>query len=363
MIDRRTFTHFDWVIFLSAMALAAIGIVNLYSATAGLGSQLYLKQFYWLIIGCAAIGIITFFNYSQLERFAYFLYGATITFLVAVHLFGKSAGGAKRWLNLGFVSFQPSEFAKIALVVMLAKYFNEITVPRQGMSIKDIFLPGFILAVPFILVAKQPDLGTALILLLIFISMTLFVKVRWKTLLGISIAFLPLIPFAWHFLKDYQKARLLSFINPNIDLLGTGYHLKQSKIAIGSGGFIGKGFLNGTQGQLKFLPERHTDFVFSVFAEEWGFSGAVIVVILSLVIILWGLHIAQHSKDRFASFLAFGISSLFFWHTAINLAMVMGLLPVVGVPLPFMSYGGSFLLTVMLGVGILINVSMRRFMF
>lgn len=363
MIDRRTFLHFDWTIFLSAMALALFGIVNLYSAAAGLGSQLYMKQFYWFLMGIGAIGIIAIFNYSQLERFAYLLYGATITFLVAVHLFGKSAGGAQRWLDLGFVSFQPSEFAKIALVVMLAKYFNEIHVPRHGMSVRDLILPGFILAVPFLLVAKQPDLGTALILLLIFVSMTLFVKVRWKTLLGIAIVFLPFIPFSWHFLKDYQKARLLSFINPSFDPLRTGYHLKQSKIAVGSGGFIGKGFMNGTQGQLKFLPEHHTDFVFSVIAEEWGFVGSIIVIILFLVIILWGLHIAQNSKDRFASFLAFGISSLFFWHAVINLGMVMGLLPVVGVPLPFMSYGGSFLLTVMIGVGILINVSMRRFMF
>lgn len=363
MIDRRTFTHFDWLIFLSAAALAVIGIVNLYSAAASLGSQIYLKQFYWFIIGLAAVFIIVLFSYSQLERFAYSFYGATITLLAAVYLFGKSAGGAKRWLDFGFVSFQPSEFAKIALVVMLAKYFNEVVVPKEGMSMKDIMLPVFILAVPFVLVAKQPDLGTALILLCIFISMTLFVKVRWKTVLGVSIASLPLIPLVWHFLKDYQKARLLGFINPSIDPLGTGYHIKQSKIAVGSGGFLGKGFMNGTQGQLKFLPERHTDFAFSVFAEEWGFIGSVVVIALFLIIILWGLHIAQNSKDRFASLLAFGISSLFFWHAAVNLGMVIGLLPVVGVPLPFISYGGSFLLTVMLGIGILINVSMRRFMF
>lgn len=363
MIDRRVFLHFDWVIFLAAIGLALIGIANIYSAAAGIGSSLYIKQFYWFVIGIAAIGIIALFNYHQLERFAYFLYGMSITLLVAVHLFGRTTAGAKRWLDIGIVSFQPSEFAKIALVVMLAKYFNETSIPRQGMSIKDLFLPGFILFVPFILVAKQPDLGTALILLLIFVSITLFVKVKTRTLIGITLAFMPFIPFAWHFLKDYQKARLLSFIDPKLDPMGTGYHLIQSKIAIGSGAVMGKGFMQGTQGQLKFLPEHHTDFIFSVLAEEWGFIGAVIVIMLFLTIIMWGLHIAQHSKDRFGTLLAFGISALFFWHAAINLGMVMGMLPVVGVPLPFMSYGGSFLLTVMIGVGILINVSMRRFMF
>ncbi|MBI5894072.1 MAG: rod shape-determining protein RodA [Deltaproteobacteria bacterium] len=363
MIDRRVFLHFDWVIFLAAIGLAFIGIVNIYSAAAGIGSSLYMKQFYWFVIGIAAIGIIALFNYSQLERFAYFLYGMSITLLVAVHLFGRTTAGAKRWLNISAVSFQPSEFAKIALVVMLAKYFNETSIPRQGMSMRDLMLPGFILIVPFVLVAKQPDLGTALILLLIFVSMALFVKVKRRTLIGITLAFMPFIPFAWHFLKDYQKARLMSFIDPKLDPMGTGYNLIQSKIAIGSGGVMGKGFIKGTQGQLKFLPEHHTDFIFSVLAEEWGFVGAVIVIMLFLTIIMWGLHIAQHSKDRFGTLLAFGVSAMFFWHAAINLGMVMGLLPVVGVPLPFMSYGGSFLLTVMIGVGILINVSMRRFMF
>lgn len=363
MIDRRVFLHFDWVIFLAAIGLAFIGIANIYSASAGIGSSLYMKQFYWFVIGIAAIGIIALFNYSQLERFAYFLYGMSITLLVAVHLFGRTTAGAKRWLNLSAVSFQPSEFAKVALVVMLAKYFNETSIPRQGMSMRDLMLPGFILLAPFVLVAKQPDLGTALILLLIFVSMALFVKVKTRTLIGITLAFMPFIPFAWHFLKDYQKARLMSFIDPKVDPMGTGYHLIQSKIAIGSGGVLGKGFMKGTQGQLKFLPEHHTDFIFSVLAEEWGFIGAVVVIILFLTIIMWGLHIAQHSKDRFGTLLAFGISALFFWHVAINLGMVMGILPVVGVPLPFMSYGGSFLLTVMIGVGILINVSMRRFMF
>ncbi|HBO84738.1 MAG TPA: rod shape-determining protein RodA, partial [Deltaproteobacteria bacterium] len=330
MIDRRVFIHFDWILFVSAMLLAIIGIANLYSATAGTGSSLYIKQSYWLIIGITAIGIAALFNYSQIERFAYFLYGMSITLLVAVNLFGKTTAGAKRWLDLGFVSFQPSEFAKIALVVMLAKYFNETSIPRQGMSIKDLMLPGFILIVPFVLVAKQPDLGTALILLLIFVSITLFMKVRWKTIAGIAAAIVPFIPFAWHFLKDYQKARLLSFIDPKLDPLGTGYHLAQSKIAIGSGGFVGKGFVMGTQGQLKFLPEHHTDFIFSVLAEEWGFIGSVVVIVLFLIIIMWGLHIAQHSKDRFGTILAFGVSALFFWHVAINIGMVMGLLPVVG---------------------------------
>jgi len=305
----------------------------------------------------------TLVNYIHLERLAYPIYIIAIILLISTILTGRTAGGAKRWLSIGFASFQPSEFAKIAIILILSKYFSAIKIPFRGLSLKELIVPSVIAFIPFILIIKQPDMGTAVIIFLIFASMVIFAKVRLKLLIGITAISLPLIPIAWHFLKDYQKARLMSFLDPTLDPLGTGYHIMQSKIAIGSGGIIGNGFTNGTQGQLRFLPEHHTDFIFSVLAEEWGFIGSFIVLILYFVLVLWGLNIAQNAKDRLGAFLAFGVSFMFLWHILINIGMVTGMLPVVGVPLPFMSYGGSFLITTMIGAGILANVSMRRFIF
>ncbi|MBI3753000.1 MAG: rod shape-determining protein RodA [Deltaproteobacteria bacterium] len=364
MIDRRLLLHFDWVVFFLTIVLSVIGIINIYSATLTDGAAaFYTKQLVWLFIGIACMLIITFINYIHLEGFAYHIYGASVFLLVATILFGRTSAGATRWLNTGFVSFQPSEFAKIAIIIILAKYFNTVKIPAKGLSLKDLILPSILVFVPFILIARQPDMGTAILIFFIFASMVVFAKVRWKTLLGITAVSLPSIPLGWHFLKDYQKARLMSFLDPTMDPLGTGYHILQSKIAIGSGGVMGNGFTHGTQGQLRFLPEHHTDFIFSVLAEEWGFAGSFIVLTLYFILILWGLHIAQNAKDRLGTFLAFGVSFMFLWHTVINIGMVTGMLPVVGVPLPFMSYGGSFLLTTMIGAGILANVSMRRFIF
>lgn len=363
MIDRRLVVHFDWIIFLLTISLAVIGIINIYSATMVDGNNLYEKQLIWFLIGLCLMLFVTFVNYVHLERLAYHIYGLAVTLLIATFLFGRTTAGATRWLNLGFMSFQPSEFAKIAIIIVFAKYFNETRVPAKGMSLKDLALPSLLAFIPFILIAKQPDMGTALLTFFIFASMVIFAKVRIKTLTGIIAISLPMIPLGWHFLKGYQKARLMSFRDPTLDPLGTGYHIMQSKIAIGSGGALGNGFTHGTQGQLRFLPEHHTDFIFSVLAEEWGFFGSFIVLALYFTLILWGLNIAQNAKDRLGAFLAFGVSAMLLWHVTINIGMVTGMLPVVGVPLPFMSYGGSFLMTTMIGAGILANVSMRRFIF
>jgi rod shape determining protein RodA len=304
-----------------------------------------------------------FVNYIHLERLAYPIYALSILLLAATLLKGRTTAGATRWLDIGFISFQPSEFVKIAMIIILSKYLSKIKISLNGLSLKDLIVPGIIALIPFILIAKQPDMGTAIIIFLIFASMVNFAKVGLKTLIGIAAISLPLFPLAWHFLKDYQKVRLMNFLDPTLDPLGSGYHILQSKIAIGSGGFFGKGFTNGTQGQLRFLPEHHTDFIFSVMAEEWGFIGAFITVVLYLVLILRGLNIAQNAKDRLGAFLSFGVSFMLMWHILINIGMVTGMLPVVGIPLPFMSYGGSFLLATMVGAGILINVNMRRFIF
>ena len=213
------------------------------------------------------------------------------------------------------------------------------------------------------LILKQPDLGTAIILFLVFFSILLFVRVRWSSLLILVLAGASTLPLLWHFLKEYQKKRIIAFFNPDLDPLGAGYHLIQSKIALGSGGIIGKGFMNGTQSKLGFLPEQQTDFIFSALGEEWGLIGALIVVGLYLALILWGLRIAVESKDRFGAILAFGVVAMLFWHIFINIGMALGMLPVVGIPLPLLSYGGSFLVSTLVGIGILLNVSMRRYLF
>ncbi len=363
MIDRRLLTHFDWLTFLIAVSLALVGLLSVYSATHVQSHAIYRKEVYWVAIGIAAMSLTVVINYSLLERYAYVVYASTVTLLIAVFVVGSSFSGARRWISLGFFTLQPSELAKLGLIVILAKYFSEKETPAKGLALKDLLTPGAFLAVPFLLIAKQPDLGTAVILFMIFCSMVLLVRVRTKTLLGFILAAAAMAPFAWRALKGYQKARLTSFLDPDSDPLGSGYHLMQSKIAIGSGGLAGKGFLQGTQGKLMFLPEHHTDFIFSVLAEEWGLMGSMTVLLLFTGLVLSGLNAANGSKDRFGLLMAFGITSMFFWHAVINLGMVSGVLPVVGVPLPFLSYGGSFMLTSMIAAGLLINIRMRRFIF
>ncbi|MBI5642468.1 MAG: rod shape-determining protein RodA [Deltaproteobacteria bacterium] len=363
MIDRRLFTHFDWLSLSVIAALALIGFGSVFSATHSHQPGIYQKDVYWVIIGAALMLVAIIVNYQLLERLAYFVYGSTIILLISVFFIGSSFSGAKRWISFGFFTLQPSELAKLGLIIMLAKFFSEKNMPNRGMGLKDLVLPGILMIVPFLLIAKQPDLGTAIILWMIFWSVVLMVKVRTKILAGIFLAFGAVAPFGWMMLKGYQKARLTSFLNPDADPLGSGYHVMQSKIAIGSGGFFGKGFTEGTQGKLMFLPEHHTDFIFSVLAEEWGLAGSFIVISLFLILIICGLNTANGSKDRFGFLLAFGITSMFFWQIIINLGMVSGILPVVGVPLPFISYGGSFLITSMISAGILLNIKMRRFIF
>lgn len=363
MIDRRLFTHFDWLILSVIAALICIGFASIYSATHAQMPSIYKKDIYWILIGSGFMLLAIIFSYSFLERFAYFIYALSIILLISVYFIGSSFGGAQRWISLGFFSLQPSEFAKIAMIIMLSKYFNEKTIPHNGMGLKDLVMPAVIMIIPFLLIVKQPDLGTGIVLWMIFWSMVFMVKIRVKVIAGLGAVFAAMAPIAWMFLKDYQKARITSFMNPEADPLGSGYHVMQSKIAIGSGGFLGKGFTEGTQGKLMFLPEHHTDFIFAVLAEEWGLVGSMAVLGLFLTLIIMGLNTANSSKDRFGFLMAFGITSMFFWQVTINLGMVSGILPVVGVPLPFISYGGSFLITSMIAAGILLNINMRRFIF
>ncbi|GMR05359.1 MAG: rod shape-determining protein RodA [Thermodesulfobacteriota bacterium] len=363
MIDRKMFAHFDWLTLSTVMTLTIIGFASVYSATHAQQPWIYQKEVYWIVIGLAFMIVAVVLNYSLLDNFGYVFYALANLSLVLVYIIGSSFGGARRWIDLGFFSLQPSEIAKLALIVVLAKYFSAKPTPQRGLGVKDLVLPGLLMLLPFILIAKQPDLGTGIVLWMIFWSMLLIVRLRLSTIIGLVVTFSLAAPLFWTMLKDYQKARLSSFLNPGADPLGSGYHVLQSKIAIGSGGLFGKGFTAGTQGNLRFLPEHHTDFIFAAFAEEWGLLGATIVLGLFLGLIISGLNTANNSKDRFGFLLAFGITAMFFWQVLINLGMVSGILPVVGVPLPFISYGGSFLITSLISAGLLLNVYMRRFIF
>jgi rod shape determining protein RodA len=271
--------------------------------------------------------------------------------------------GATRWLNLGFFRFQPSELMKIVIIAVYAHYFTK-SPNLNGLGFKDLLYPFLLLAGPLLLIMKQPDLGTASLVFLIALSMLMFVGVRFATFVSVVLAAIPLLFAGWHFhLREYQKERILNFLNPERDPLGTGYHIIQSKIAVGSGGVFGKGFMGGTQSQLHFLPEQHTDFAFSVFSEEWGFTGCLVMLLLYLCLVLWGLSVAKKCNDRFGKLLAVGVAAMLFWHIVINIGMVIGIFPVVGVPLPLFSYGGTSMITTMVGVAILLNIQMRRFMF
>jgi rod shape determining protein RodA len=365
MIDRRLVQNFDWLLLAMILLIAGIGIVNLYSAgfnhTPGGVTAVYLKQSYWLLVGLFILFLTLTIDYRHLERLAYPLYILSIILLLAVMVGGKTVSGSKRWLGAGFLTFQPSELVKIAIILVLARHFHRLA-PEGSLYFKDIIYPLVLIVIPAALIAKQPDLGSAILVTMVGVSMILLVGVHWRTLLVGVMVLLGSIPAVWPFLKEYQRQRVRIFLDPEQDPLGAGYHIIQSKIAVGSGQFWGKGFLQGTQSQLHFLPEQHTDFAFSVFAEEWGFVGSAFLVFLYLALSLWGLLIARNCKERFGQLLALGVTALLFWQVFINLCMVTGLMPVVGIPLPLFSYGGSSLITTMLAVGLLLNLRMRRFL-
>lgn len=361
MIDKKLILNIDYLMLASIFALSLLGILAIYGATSAEGSYFYKRQFLWLLIGLAVMVPLILIDYMYIERLAYPILAISAITLILVFIVGHRVGGAQRWLSLGFASFQPSEFAKVAFIIALAKHLSTITIPRRGLNLKQLIGPAVILLIPFGLIVKQPDLGTGLIFVFVFLTMMLVVKVRRRIIIGATVALAAMMPLAWISLKGYQKARLLSFFDPSKDPLGSGYHVLQSKIAIGSGGLTGVGFKSSTQASLMFLPEHHTDFIFPVIAEEWGFIGAMVLLVLFITLLMRGLTTAYNAKDRFGCLLAVGLTALIFWHMTINIAMVMGLLPVVGVPLPFISYGGSFLLTALSASAILLNISMRRF--
>ncbi len=365
-IDRRVISHFDWSIFGLSIGLALIGILTVNSATSDLSGNglghLAIKQLYWLIIGLIAMVVSFSVDYHRIERFSYVFYGIVVFSLLLVPLVGFRSGGSVRWLSFGIVSFQPSELAKLVVVFLLAKRL-QYDEPPAGYRLRDLWLPT-LMAVPLlVMILMQPDLGTAVIYLLIFFTIIFITVRRVGPLLLLGAVGVALLPIGWQFLKPYQMARIRSFLTPDIDPLGAGYHAIQSKIAIGSGRWFGQGYLQGSQNRLDFLPAQHTDFIFSVFAEEWGFFGCLVLLGLYLALIVFSFRVVARARDRLGTLLAFGATIILCWQVIINIVMVIGFLPVVGIPLPFLTYGGSSLVTTMIAVGLLINVNMRRFMF
>jgi rod shape determining protein RodA len=363
-IDRRLFTNFDWFLLGLVVVLCLIGLVNLYSAThQSEHLERFRLQLVWLVVGFILLSLAFAINYQNFENNAYAILIGVMALLAATHLLGYVSHGARRWLDLGPVRFQPSELAKIAVVIALAKYLASNSTER-GYNLKELGPPLAVLAGPMLLVAAQPDLGTSVMLLSIAGTMLLFAGIRLRTLLGLATTSIVLSVFTYFFLlTNEQKSRVDTLFNRNADPLGAGYHIRQSLIAIGSGRLWGKGFLHGTQAKLEFLPEAHTDFAFSVLSEEWGFAGGLVVLVLYFALVAWSLNIAMRSKDMFGSMMAVGFSALLFWHIFVNIGMVLGLLPVVGLPLPFLSYGRTSLLTMMIAVGFLLNISSRRYIF
>ena len=364
MNKKSTLVNYNLIVPL--FLLIVISLLNLYSATSGAGgtathavSPLFYRQLTWFCIGAAAIVLFTYIDYRMLSKLAFVLYIVTLLLTAVTIVKGRTAMGAQRWLSLGFFTFQPSEIEKFAVIVILAHYFDEHWIER-GNTIKTLIVPLLYVLVPFILVLKQPDLGTAIIIFLIGSSLILFSGIRLRTFLLFLLTFITVMPLGWHFLKGYQKQRLLAFINPYKDPLGAGYHLLQSRIAVGSGQLWGVGYLKGTQSHLSFLPEATTDFIFSVLAEEWGLIGSIVVIALFAFIIFEGLNISRYAKDRFGAMLAFGITMSLFLQFFINIGMSTGILPVVGITLPFMSYGGTSVLIFMIEIGILLSISVRK---
>jgi rod shape determining protein RodA len=362
------------IICIVTVLIMLMGLVALYSSTFQKGenplSPIFLKQVVWAIIGIIMLLITANFNYRRLYDFAYFIYGATILLLLVVLVLGRQILGAQRWLELGGLNFQPGELAKLAIILVLSRWFGEKRAfskfyfsDKLDRISRQLLLPFLFVVAPMLLVFLQPDLGTALLYLFIFVMLLFVADVELSFLITPILLGLSLSPFFWHLLKDYQKDRLRVFLNPNVDPLGAGYTIIQSKIAIGSGRFLGKGWLSGTQGQLSFLPERHTDFIFGVIGEEMGFLGAIALILLFYLLIYFGLRIASQTKDRFGSLLASGIVITLAFQAVINIAMTIGICPVVGLVLPFISYGGSSLVIFAILIGILININKRRIIF
>ncbi len=352
--------NLSWGMLLVVGILSVIGFMALYSAGNGNMNSYASRQVLHFIMGGILMFAVGLVNIRWLYRFSYPFYAFCLVLLVIVDLVGHVGMGAQRWINLGFFNLQPSELAKIAVAMALARYFHDIGVDGAR-RFRNLFIPALIMAVPVVLILLQPNLGTSLIV--IFMSVAVFFVAGvslWLFIIGAGAA-VAAVPLAWEFiLKDYQKRRVHTFLNPEDDPLGAGYNIIQSKIALGSGGMFGRGFMEGTQSHLNFLPEKHTDFIFTLWAEEWGFVGSIVVLALYTILLAYGFWIAYRCRHSYGRLLAFGLTINLALYIGINVGMVMGLLPVVGIPLPLMSYGGTVMIAVLLGFGVLQSCHLYR---
>lgn len=358
----RLIKHIDYSLIFLVLVLCFLGLLVIYSTTQPKISneedmQFTKRQLLYILVGLFLCFIVATIDYHQLEKIAIPIYILAIIMLVYVLLFGKTMGGSRRWIKVAGFDFQPSEFAKIALIIFLADFLS-----RQKDKLSNFLyflLPFLFTGVLMLLITKQPDLGTAIVFLAIVLFMIYVAGIEWKYILMISLLLVASFPVLWSFLKDYQRKRIIFFLNPELDPLGAGYNIIQSKVAIGSGGLLGQGLFSGIQSQLKFLPAQHTDFVFAVIGEELGFFGALLLLSLFILLLWKGIKIAQEAPDLLGTFLATGVVAFMFFHIFINIGMVMGLVPATGLPLPFISYGGTFMITNFIGIGLLLNVHLR----
>ena len=359
----RLSENIDYTLLITVVILCFYGLIVLYSSTrmttaGGDGYYFVKRQILWMLSGFTFLTMILFIDYHYVEKYSKFAYFMAIILLVMVIFSGKTTYGARRWLPIGPFEFQPSEFAKIALIIFLADFLNK---NREKLDYFFYFLIPFVYTGLFILlVFMQPDLGTSLVYMAILVIMLFVVGVKIKFLATVFFTALSSIPILWIFLKEYQKRRIILFINPNIDPLGGGYNVIQSKIAIGSGGLLGKGLFGGLQSQLHFLPAQHTDFIFSVVGEELGFLGTLFLLGLYAIILWRGIKIAREAKDLLGSLLASGAVAFLLFHIFVNIGMAMGILPATGLPLPFLSYGGTFMISNLVLIGILLNVEIHK---
>jgi rod shape determining protein RodA len=366
MFERRLYFHIDWALLSALLLIVGIGVAMIYSTTyvtvgdGGHAGPQVRTQLYALVLGLLALLVCMAVDYRMLAEHSLILYAGFIALLLYVLFKGSTQFGAQRWIDLGPFNLQPSEFGRVTLSLILAMYFGENR--RGARNTSDLVIGGLFMAVPLLLIAKQPDLGTAVTLIPVFLGIAYLAGLRLRLLAAIAIAAVLVAPIAWQFaLKDYQKSRIQTFFDPEQDPRGAGYQTIQARITVGSGGLTGKGFMKGTQGQYKFLPVAHNDFIFSVVAEEQGFIGVLAVLGLYLFVILRSLEAARLAKDRLGAYLVGGIISGFSFQVVYNIAMSVGLAPVKGITLPLMSYGGSSLIAALAGFGLILNVRMRRF--
>jgi rod shape determining protein RodA len=356
----RNFSGLDWAFLLSALVLAGIGVATVGSASEAMGVDYLTRQAMWVGLGLVTMIVLVAINYRTLIDLGLVLYLAGIALLVLVLFFGNVAGGARGWFSVGGVGIQPAELAKMTTAIFLARYLAAVN--KRHLGIKQIAVSTLVVVVPMVLLALQPDLGSAAMYVPMLGVMLLVAGVRWQVLAAAALVIVLAGATVWTFaLHDYQRDRVYTFMNPLADPLGAGYQVQQSKIAVGSGELLGKGYGQGTQSQLRFLPARHTDFIFAVLAEEWGFVGTITVLILYAVFLLNGFRVAMRARERAAILLVSGLLGLVAFHVVYNTAMVVGFLPITGIPLPFLSYGGSFTILNFAIAGLVLGIDVRRY--